>query len=166
MDEPISDPFWDPIAQSALATFVSQSTWAYPAIETLHILGIALVFGPILIFDLRVLGFNRSLGVHALHRALLPWVWTGFTVNLLSGALLFIADAAALAANPAFRIKLALLALAGLNALLFQARLFPSVAAGEASGDRATRGAKLSSAASFGLWLAIITAGRLMAYVK
>jgi hypothetical protein len=164
MDEPLPDPFWDPIAQSAIAVFIGQSVWAYPALETLHIFGIALVFGPILIFDLRVLGFNRGIGIGELHGALLPWVWTGFAINVSSGALLFVSDAAAFASNPAFRAKLALLALAGLNALAFQWRLYPTLIDSDVTAG--ARGARFSAAASIMLWLAVITAGRLMAYIK
>jgi hypothetical protein len=164
MDQAIPDPFWDPIAQSALAVFIGQSTWAYPVLETLHVLGLALVFAPILIFDLRVLGFNGDMDLGRLHRALLPWVWTGFATNAASGALLFISDAAEFARNPAFRVKLALIVLAGINALAFQNRLYPALLGD--GGARASCGARFSAAASIALWLAIITAGRMMAYVK
>ncbi|MGQ0456301.1 MAG: DUF6644 family protein [Hyphomicrobium sp.] len=164
MEDPLPDPFWDPIAQSGLATFIGQSVWAYPALETLHVLGLALVFGPILIFDLRVFGFNRGLDMRPLHAALIPWAWTGFALNAASGGLLFISDAAAFAINPAFRIKLTLIALAGLNALAFQARLFPRLPDDDRGDPHIS--AKVSAAASIALWLAIITAGRLMAYVK
>lgn len=163
MNEEIPDPFWDPIAQSSLATFVGQSTWAYPALETLHVLGIALVFGPILLFDLRVLGLNRDMELRRLHQALLPWVWAGFLINAASGALMFVSDAAAFAANPAFRVKLGLIAIAGFNALLFQIGLFPKMIRIDGANERS---AKASAAASIALWVAIITAGRLMAYIK
>ena len=122
------------------------------------------MFGPILILDLRVLGLNRDMGLTRLHQALLPWVWTGFAVNAASGGLMFISDAAAFAANPAFRVKLGLIAIAGLNALLFQMRLFPALLIN--TGALPERGVKASAAASIALWLAIITAGRLMAYIK
>ncbi|MFN0217862.1 MAG: DUF6644 family protein [Hyphomicrobium sp.] len=164
MDEAMPDPFWDPIAQSALATFIGQSAWAYPALETLHVLGLALVFAPILIFDLRVLGFNGDMDLDRLHRALLPWVWTGFATNVTSGALLFISDAAEFARNPAFQVKLALILLAGINALAFQKRLYPGLLGDDRA--RLGRGARLSATASIVLWLAIIAAGRMMAYVK
>ncbi len=161
----IPDPFFDPIAQSAIAVFVRESMWAYPILETLHVIGLALVFGPILLFDLRVLGWNKDLAVSRLHTALLPWVWTGFALNASSGVLLFVSDAAEFAANTSLRFKMALLVLAGLNALYFQARIAPGVAAWDCEGKAPTP-ARASAALSIALWLAIITAGRMIAYIK
>ena len=161
----IPDPIFDPIAQSALAAFVRESVWAYPFLETLHVIGLALVFGPILLFDLRVLGWNKDLAVPRLHKALLPLVWSGFALNAASGVLLFISDASEFAANTALRYKMVLLVLAGLNALYFQARIAPGVTVWDRE-TRAPANARISAAASIALWLAIITAGRMIAYIK
>ena len=127
--------------------------------------GLALVFGPILLFDLRILGWNKDLAVSRLHRALLPWVWAGFTLNAASGILMFASDAAEFAANTALRAKMALLVLAGLNAIYFQARIAPGVNAWDRE-TIAPAKARISAAASIALWLAIITAGRMIAYIK
>jgi hypothetical protein len=161
----IPDPIFDPIAQSAVAAFVRESLWAYPLLETLHVIGLALVFGPILLFDLRVLGWNKDLSVSRLHKALLPWVWTGFAINASSGILLFVSDAAEFAANTSLRFKMALLVLAGLNALYFQSRIAPGVPAWDRETNAPTP-AGASAALSIALWLAIITAGRMIAYIK
>jgi hypothetical protein len=161
----IPDPIFDPIAQSALAVYVRESMWAYPLFETLHVIGLALIFGPILLFDLRVLGWNKDFAVSRLHKALLPWVWTGFALNAASGILLFVSDAAEFAANTALRLKMVLLVLAGLNALYFQARIAPSATAWDRE-NKAPVTARFSAAASIVLWLAIITAGRMIAYIK
>ena len=161
----IPDPIFDPIAQSALAVLVRESMWAYPLLETLHVIGLALVFGPILLFDLRVLGWNKDLAVSRLHKALLPWVWSGFAMNAASGVLLFVSDAAEFAANTALRYKMALLVIAGLNALYFQARIAPGVAIWDRE-TKAPANARVSAAASIALWLAIISAGRMIAYIK
>ncbi len=150
---------------SPVAGAVRESAWAYPLLETVHILGLALVVGSILAYDLRLLGLNAELPISALGRHLLPWVWTGFAANVLSGALLFVSDAAEFAANTAFRWKLVLIVLAGLNALWFQWRIAPGMAAWD---RRATAppAARLAAALSIALWLAVVSAGRLMAYVK
>ena len=161
----IPDPIFDAIAQSALAVFVRESMWTYPLLETLHVIGLALVFGPVLLFDLRVLGWNKDFAVSRLHRALLPWVWTGFALNASSGVLLFVSDAAEFAANTSLRFKMALLVLAGLNALYFHARIAPNVAAWDRENNAPTQ-ARASAALSIALWLAIITAGRMIAYIK
>lgn len=156
---------WAWLHATAPAQFVRESVWAYPALETLHVLGLGLVFGSILAFDLRLIGWHRDLSVTRLGRHLLPWVWAGFALNLASGLLLFASDAVEFAANSSFRAKLVLLALAGLNALWFQARIAPSIPTWDTGVTPPAR-ARAAAALSIALWLAIITAGRLMAYVK
>jgi hypothetical protein len=162
---PLPDPIFDPIAQSAIGVFVRESTWAYPLFETVHVIGLALVFGPILLFDLRVLGWNKDLAVSRLQAALLPWVWTGFALNAASGIALFVSDAAEFAANTAFRFKMVLLVLTGLNALYFQTRIARATVAWDRE-SVAPFTARISAATSIALWLAIITAGRMIAYIK
>ena len=165
MPDHIPDPIWDPVADSGLATFIRESIWAYPALETLHLFGLALLFGPILMFDLRVLGRSRDFNIRRLHQTLLPWVWTGFLLNLASGCLMFVSDAAEFARNPAFLAKLAFLAAAGANALLFQNLIFPRLP-GSDDTSRLTKAARTSAAFSILIWIAVVVAGRLMAYVK
>ena len=156
---------WEQLHAWPAAQFVRESVWAYPALETLHVLGLGLVFGSIVAFDLRLLGWHRDLSLSRLGRHLMPWVWAGFVVNLGSGVLLFLSDAIEFAANTSFRVKMLLLALAGLNALWFQARIARSMPAWDRDADP-PRPAKAAAVLSIVLWLAIITAGRLMAYVK
>jgi hypothetical protein len=154
------------LEQTALAVYVRESLWAYPALETLHIIGIGLVFGSILAFDLRVLGVTKALPLKMLERHLLPWVWFGFVLNTITGALMFASDAVDFSSNLAFQAKLGLLVLAGLNAWAFTTRLHPALQ-GHADVDTASpASSKYSAALSIILWLGIITAGRMMAYLK
>lgn len=153
------------IETSAIATIVREEIWVYPILETLHVIGLGLVFGSIFAFDLRVLGWHPDLSVRRMHAHLLPWVWTGFLFNAMSGILLFTAEAQKFAVNPAFQVKLALIALAGLNALAFQTQVFPRVATWDTDAESPRR-AKASAALSIAMWVGIITAGRMMAYVK
>lgn len=165
MPDHIHDPLWDPVSETALAAFIRESLWAYPTLETLHLFGMALVFCPIVLFDLRVLGRNRDFNIKRLHQTLLPWVWTGFTLNLLSGVLMFISDASEFANSPPFLAKLVLIGLAGLNALLFQKLLFPRLPGADDT-SKISRVAKVTAAFSILLWTAVIIAGRLIAYIK
>lgn len=152
--------------QSALALFVRESIWAYPALETLHIIGIALVFGSILAFDLRVLGVHKALPLDLLGQHVLPWVWAGFALNAVTGAMMFASDAVDFSSNVAFQAKLGLMLLAGLNAWAFASRLHPAQH-GAANVDAPSPApARYSAIASIVLWIAIITAGRMMAYLK
>lgn len=157
--------FWHDVAATAVASYVREAAWAYPLLETVHMIGLGLLFGGIVALDLRILGAARDLPITRLAAHLLPWVWAGFVLNVVSGALLFASDAAEFAANSSFRVKLALIALAGLNALAFQWRVYPTAPAWDRDA-RPPAAARTLAALSIALWLAVITAGRMMAYVK
>lgn len=158
-----SPEFWDTLAATPPAAAIRESIWIYPFLETLHVIGLALVVGSIVSFDLRILGLSRALPIPALERHLLPWVWTGFAINAATGVLLFISDAAEFADNTALQAKLSLIVVAGLNALVFQKRLYRGV---ETWDSGAPVSARVSAALSIALWLAIVVAGRMIAYIK
>lgn len=158
--EVAAQPFLQMILDLPVSHFVRTSVWAYPVLEMLHLIGIGLLFGPIIIYDLRVLAGWGEIATPAAARLLLPWVWTGFTINALSGLLLFASDAVEFAANPAFQAKMALLAIAGLNASVFQLRADP----GLLSGPAPAIGFRAQAAFSLMIWFAIIVAGRMIAY--
>jgi len=149
-------------ASLPLAQAVREHAWLYPAVETLHILGFAVLVGAVAMFDLRLLGFGRQLPVKALARHLLPWSAGSMLLLVVpTGLLLFVADPAALLANRVFLLKLGLIALAGLNALAFH--LGPYGGADAWTG-RAPARALLHALLSLGLWIAVIACGRLLAY--
>ncbi|MEW6760818.1 MAG: hypothetical protein AB1437_08325 [Pseudomonadota bacterium] len=157
-------PLQDAARQAAslpLAQAMREHPWLYPAVETLHIVGFALLVGAVAMFDLRVLGFGRQLPVRALARHLLPWSAGSMLLVLPTGLLLFIADPAALLANPVFLLKLALIVLAGVNAIAFHAGPYRGADAWDA---RAPGRAVLHALLSLGLWIAVIASGRLLAY--
>jgi len=160
-----SDEFWEGVAATRLAVNVRESIWIYPFLETVHVLGLALLFGAIAVFDLRVLGLNKELSVSLLWHHVKPWVWLGFVAAFSSGVLLFIGGAADFAANPAMQLKLLLIVFAGINAITFESKLRTSVAAWD-KGVPAPLNARISAGASLALWLSIMIAGRLIAYVK
>lgn len=149
-------PLLQSLEASALARAIREGTTLYPAIETVHILGLATLLGSILLFDLRVLGRTAAIPLPALATHVLPLAWIGFACAAATGLLMFAADATALARNPAFLTKLGLIALSGANVALFH-RGFGS----EAPGPRQ----KLAALLSIMLWIAVLTCGRLIAYV-
>jgi len=166
-EEPIAESaasIWDPLAATPISIFLRESTWSYPALEIVHIIGIALVFGSILSFDLRVLGSHKSLPLNTLGRHLIPWVWIGFALNAVSGVLMFVSNPVEFAANPALTAKLALIGIAGINAVYFQRRVAPTMPEWNADAP-APLAARTSALLSITLWLAVIVAGRMMAYV-
>jgi len=102
------------------ATAIAESGWLFPTIEVVHVVALTLVVGSIAMLDLRLLGVSRKdYGVLELAAQTLPWTWGAFAVALLSGFLLFSSAATMYADNLPFRIKLILIALAGINMLIF-----------------------------------------------
>jgi hypothetical protein len=149
---------------SPVGAAMRDSAWLYPAAEVVHLLGLATLVGCAAAFDLRLLGVSRHLPARATARHLLRCARVGFAAAAVSGLLLFAADATAVAANPAFRWKLALIALAGLNALRFHLGPFRRAEAWDLERP-APRGARLAATVSLAAWVGAVTAGRLIAYV-
>jgi len=148
---------------TSLATTIAESTWLFPIIETLHVIGLALVVGSIASFDLRVLGLGwRTRPLKTLAADILPWTWAGFALALTTGSLMFISAAARYAANPAFLFKLGLMLLAGLNALVFHFHPHHRRFAAEV---RAPAILRTSAAASLFLWIGMVVFGRWIAFV-
>ncbi len=149
------------VASLPLAQALREGAWLYPVVETLHIIGFAVLVGAVAMFELRVLGFGRQLPVKALARHLLPWSAGSMLLVLPTGLLLFVADPLALLANRVFLLKLGLIVLAGLNALAFHAGPYRHA---DAWSERAPPRAMLHALLSLGLWFAVIACGRLLAY--
>jgi hypothetical protein len=141
-----------------------QSNWAFPALDVIHTLGIILVAGTIMLVDLRLLGLGlRSVPVVELVARIVPATLAGFALMLVTGGLLFASEAVKMYHSPAFRIKLVLLALAGLNALIFHRTIYRDVANWD-PGSIAPARARLAGLLSLVFWMAIIAAGRAIAY--
>lgn len=146
------------------ATALRESLWMFPIVETIHVLAITLLAGSITILDLRLLGvLLRGVRVTTVARQVLPVVWTGFGILTVSGLLLFAAEAAKSYSNPAFRIKLALLVLAGLNPVVYYRTVYRRIAEWDTSITTPLT-ARLAGGTSIALWTAIIAAGRATAY--
>lgn len=152
------------LGESSLSRAMQDSLWLYPAVETAHLLGLATLVGCAVAFDLRLLGVSRHLPARATARHLLWCARIGFTVAAISGFLLFTSDPVTLAENPAFRWKLALIAVAGVNALRFHIGPFRT-ADDWGQGGTTPRSARIAAVVSLGAWAAAVTAGRLIAYV-
>jgi len=149
---------------SGFGTMIRESDYAYSIIESVHVLAITLVVGTIAILDLRMLGaILRPVPVTLIARAVLPLTWLGFAVSFLSGFLLFWAEAAKMYSNPSFRVKLILLALVGLNPLIFHTTVYRRVHEWESQHVTPWR-ARAAAIASLTLWGGIIVAGRAIAY--
>ncbi|MDR3413680.1 MAG: hypothetical protein P4L87_22445 [Formivibrio sp.] len=121
--------------------------------------------GTIVVFDLRLLGWTpRRERVSALAGQLLPWTWAGFAAQVVTGALLFMSEAVKVYTNPAFKVKMLLLLLAGVQALVFHRTVYRGVATWDESGVLPL-GARVSGFVSILLWVGIMAAGRFIGFV-
>jgi hypothetical protein len=152
------------LESSWLAESVRQSLWLYPLLEILHILSFSILFGSVVLFDLRLLGFSRRLPITALAKHLFPWVYLSFGGTILTGFCLFIVDAIVIAANLAFRLKLLLILLAAINAAVYQRSVSKSSKKWNV-GVSSPLKVKVIAVISLILWTAVIICGRLIAYI-
>jgi hypothetical protein len=135
--------------------WITTHPWAYPLLEVVHILGVALLLGSLVLLELRVWGWARELPLRTL--AALAWRVTlfGFALAAASGSLMLASQWSELQGNRALITKMVLLALAGLNAVAFHAR---------GGLDKADRLARAQTALSLGLWVLVVVCGRFIAY--
>ena len=131
------------------------STWAYPALEVVHLFGIALLLGNLVLLELRVFGLGAALPVQALARLSLTLAFVGFGLAAASGLLMFVTQPAELLANRVFTLKMLLLLLAACNAGWFH---------GRGSLHKLDTLARVQLALSTLIWLAVLTCGRWIAY--
>lgn len=130
--------------------------WAYPMLEVVHLIGVALILGNLVLLELRVFGWAPTLPIEALARLSLGLVGLGFGLAVVTGLLMFGTQPAELLANRVFTAKMALIMLAGCNAGWFHARR---------SLQLQDTTARVSMLLSMVIWILVITCGRWIAYV-
>lgn len=140
----------------ALLAALKTHAWAYPALEVVHIFGIALLLGNLVLLELRVFGRGLALPPEDLARLSLSVALCGFALAAASGLLMFATQPAELLANRAFTWKMLLLMLAGCNAAWFHAR---------GSLTRLDALARAQMLGSTLIWLAVVACGRWIAYL-
>ena len=151
------------LSSTSLARWINESEtiFGYSGILFLHTLGLAVAVGASVVVNLRILGAAPRISVGAL-LPVFRFMWLGFVVNVLSGALLFAADAPRKAANPLFEFKLALIAVGVAVMALMERRLLQAQSGAPLAAPQ-TRLSRLAIA-SLVIWTAAIVAGRLVAY--
>lgn len=140
-----------------------ESLWAYPAAETLHIIGLATLFGSVLIVDLRLLGINRGLSVSRLAWHALPWTVGAFMLVMITGLLMFTAHASELLDNPIFMLKMGLIGASGLNAALLHTGAMSKISTWDVNAMPPIS-VRIAAVLSIVLWVIVIACGRLLAY--
>ena len=151
---------------SGLGQAMRQWLWLYPAVEIVHIVGIGLLFGSIVVFDLRLLGFSRNLSVKRLASHVLPWSAGSFLLIVPSGLLMFTAHASEFIDSEVFVVKMLLIMAAGVNAALFHTITFRTADVWDSEEMRklgAPPSARACAAASLLIWISVIACGRLLA---
>jgi hypothetical protein len=149
------------ISHEAIANFVLDNVWIWPAAETLHFIGLCLLFGIVLVVNLRMLGFVKAVSFASVHR-LLPWAMLGFAVNTFTGMLFFIATPTQYTMNVAFYWKVALMLIAGANTLYLT--VFDEAWALR-PGDEPPMTAKIIAASGIIIWIGVIYAGRMLPFI-
>jgi hypothetical protein len=151
------------LKSTEVSRFVNHYSWVWPASETLHFIGLALLVGTISLLDLRMLGVAKSLPLAPLHR-LVPWGVAGFVINLLTGLLFFIAAPEQYVHNVAFQFKLIFMMLAGVNVFIFYLAVFRRVE-NLRPGEDAPFPAKLIAGTSLFLWVGVMYLGRMLPFI-
>jgi len=159
---------WEPLAtwleSTWLHTQMVEKFWLFPLAETIHFLGLTIMFGALLVIDMRVLGVGRFINLKGA-MAYIPVALIGFSLNLITGIAFLAADPFRYFANVAFQWKMALIVIAGLNALWFwfgEHKELLRVADGQDAPFRA----KVIALVSIVIWLVVIVAGRMLPYAE
>jgi hypothetical protein len=145
---------------SRVATAIRNSLYLFPLIESVHVIGLTLVVGTILIVDLRLLGVastRRPFSVVAADG--LKWTWVAFALTATTGALMFATNASTYYHNIYFRTKMSLLVASGLNVLIFDLTARRSIYTWDEK-PRAPRAGRIAATVSLVLWISVIFLGR------
>jgi uncharacterized membrane protein len=161
-----ADPLFDPSAIVHWARDVGilglmYSRWGWPITEILHFFGLSLLFGTVGMFDLRMLGVARGIRLGALHR-LIPFGVAGFALSVTTGLLFVVSAPDQYLYNPALQCKLAFIALAGVNMLLFYVTTYRVVASTTSANEMPPIRARVFGAVSLACWLGAMACGRVV----
>ena len=155
---------WESIQYTPLGIFIAESTWAFPTIETIHVIALVTVLGTIFVMDLRLLGVaSKNYPITSMSRDTLKWTWGGFVLAAITGTLLYISKTSSYMINPFFMGKMVLLAIAGLNMAYFHFVTWKTVANWDTSPVVPT-GAKVAGITSLIFWITIVFFGRAIGF--
>ncbi len=157
-----------PLASWLEATWLGEQMrnifWLFPMMETVHFIGLTIMFGSLLVIDVRVIGFGRFINMKAALK-FIPIAIGAFMVNLISGIMFLCANPFRYFPNIAFQWKMGLIVIAGLNALWFwfgEHKILEQLADGEDAEFRA----KVIAFLSIAIWVGVIIFGRMIPYVE
>lgn len=148
---------------TAVAAFM-RSDWGWPTIESVHFIGLTLLFGTIAAWDLRLIGMAKRIPIVEFHR-LIPFAVLGFAINATSGSMFLMTEPNQYLYNPAFQFKFLLIAIAGLNVLVFYATVFRRLGTLPPGVD-APQILRVFGAVSLACWIGVIICGRLITFYR
>ena len=155
--------------EATLASFTRvaafmQLNWTWPAVESVHFIGLTMLLGSIAAWDLRLLGLAKQVPIAAFHR-LTPFAVLGFAINATSGSFFLMTHPDQYVYNTAFHLKMLCLLLAGANVLVFYLAVFRRVNS-LGPGVHGPLLARVNGAVSLVLWITVIICGRMITFYR
>jgi hypothetical protein len=150
-----------PTLARSWGVFVQDHSWVWPTCETLHFVGLSLLFGAVLIINLRMLGIGKTMVSFAALRQLMPLGMLGFTLNLATGMMFFVATPEQYTGD-LFLLKMALVAAGALNLLYFMLAENPDRVG---DNDDARPATKLIAASAIVIWMAVLFCGHMLPWL-
>jgi hypothetical protein len=158
--------FAQAVHSSALAEWMRSSLKAMPVVESIHVFCVALIFGTILIIDLRMLGYpDTKRSWTRTYSELVKVAWGAFAVSVVTGVMMFAPNAITYVGNTAFRLKLLTLLVIGINMAIFHLVMARNVSTWDKDA-RAPLNVRLAGALSIVLWIAVIFLARWIGFTK
>lgn len=151
------------LESTTLSKTMLETQWTWPACETLHFIGLALLIGTVGLADLRMLGMAKGVRFEGLHR-LIRWGIAGFVICLFTGTAFFIGAPFQYVHNVIFELKLLFILLAGINALVFELKVLPGMK-NLGPGEDAPAAAKIIAVSSLFLWVGVMFLGRMLPFL-
>ena len=147
------------IEATPVGDYIAGSSWAFPTIETIHVISLVTVFGTVAIMDLRLLGLaSKSSRMTEIEHDVLPWTWGAWLCALVTGSLLFTSRAADYMNISAFPAKFVFMAIAGLNMVYFHFATQKTI--GQWDSGEPTPAAKMAGAVSLAMWAMVVICAR------
>lgn len=157
------ESLWSTMEATGLSVAIREAPFAFAAVEIVHVFALSVVFGSLLIVDLRLLGVaSNNLKVSTLSHDLLRWTWSGFGIAAISGFIMFMARANEYMINKQFLLKFVVMALAGINMMIFHYGVYKNVDRWDLGPPPAA--AKTAGFLSLLFWVTVITLGRWIGY--
>jgi hypothetical protein len=152
------------LQNTPISTSIRESTAFWPILEGSHLIGMALMMAPVMMYDFRLIGVKwKSDPVSKVKWGFLPVTFFGFTLMVVTGVILFWSEPLKCYMSVYFRIKVVALILAGLNALVFHSSIDRTTAQWDMASPPPFR-ARMAGVLSLTIWTAVIFAGRYTAY--